>query len=857
MKRFVTTTLVIAMTVAATVAADGQSADKTVKQRAPNAAAKSSKSKVLNALGPSMVTINGRQIIVRKRNPDGSLALASPYVIRGVNWSPASQNTNTSKTDPNNAAIRRPEFGIWAATDIPLIKNMHANTVRTFIDPGLDATGMAVLDQLYDNGIMAVITVDDSNNDLTRVQQAVNFYKNHPAVIAWMVGSEWNINRYFGVASSVSDAAQRTERAAALIKSLDSNHPVMTSYGDIDINADGLRLADTQSYVNTICPSVDVWGLNIYRGSNFGTLFDQWQAITTKPMLLGEFGTDAFRSAALGAPIPGTLDGTLQAQWNQSEWNHLFNNLSANNPAKVAAGGFIFEWNDEWWKVSPPNSQQAEGFVFINSHPDDYANEEFFGIADIDRGLRSAYGAFTTAFDPAYQPPQTSTYRAISRGARAAEYDGQVGVAWFFANGAKLYQARGGGGGGRGFNVAAFDTCSGALRVPVQHFDTYVTRDSGGDGLNEMNIFLDSLPNGTLLLIAVADEAGLDDFPPNQCVHLSNAYIESFYLKLEALGSQQIRSYCYQDSYVLIAVKGEGVARAEQLSSGGEASGQATQSRSFSISPAGQSFLHDGGSGNVQITTGASCNWSATSSASWITINSSTSGAGNGVLNYSVDVDPDSGFRSGTITISDQTFSVIQSAATTALRIDSVIQREGRASGGQEIKLSGSFAGLSTVTMGGAPASWVYTNGGDTSSITVTTPAHAVGVVQIDLAPASGSGFSKANAFDFLPTVFTDDILMVGETTAKAQHIMELRQAIDTLRALAGLGAAPWTDIMLPLNLVVIKAVHIQELRDYFDDAATRLGFASQPYSEPVTAGIVIRKNHIDELRQRIRQIAG
>jgi hypothetical protein len=196
--------------------------------------------------GPSLVSVNGRQLVVRKRNPDGTLAPAAPYLIRGVAWSPAGRNTNTSTSDPNNAAVRRPEFGIWAGTDIPLIRDMHVNTVRTFIDTGLDATGTSVLDQLYSNGIMVVMTVDDSINNLTRVQQAVTFYKDHPAVLAWMLGSEWNINRYFGVASSVANAAQRTETAAALIKSLDANHPVMTSYGDIDINDPGRRLADTQ-----------------------------------------------------------------------------------------------------------------------------------------------------------------------------------------------------------------------------------------------------------------------------------------------------------------------------------------------------------------------------------------------------------------------------------------------------------------------------------------------------------------------------------------------------------------------------------------------------------------------------------
>jgi len=182
----------------------------------------------------------------------------------------------------------------------------------------------------------------------------------------------------------------------------------------------------------------------------------------------------------------------------------------------------------------------------------------------------------------------------------------------------------------------------------------------------------------------------------------------------------------------------------------------------------------------------------------------------------------------------------------------------GRTSGGQQIILTGSFAGLSTVTMGGASASFVYTNGSnDTTKITVTTPPHAVGAVDILLTPNSGSTLTKTNAFAYLPTVFTDDTIMVGQTTVKAQHIIELRQAVDAMRAVAGLSGAPWNDPGLTVG-DPIRAVHITDLRTFLDDAATRLGFATSPYTDPgLTAGFVIKRIHIEELRQHIRTIAG
>jgi hypothetical protein len=359
--------------------------------------------------GPSIVHVAGHQLIIQKRNPDGTLAASQPYAIRGVVWSPASKDTNTSTSDPNNATARRPEFAKWAATDVPLMAGMNANTIRLYIDPGFDATmgpsGLQVLDQLYARGIMVIMTVDDAINNTSRITSAVSYYKNHPAVLMWMLGNEWNINRYYGVANSVLDAAQRTESAAALIKSLDANHPVSTSYGDIDIDGDGLRLADTQHYVNDVVPSVDVWGLNIYRGSSFSTLFSQWSSISTKPMFLGEFGTDAFfSSCARSNPPDGALDERTQEEWDLSLWNEVMVNLSATDPSNVALGGTVFEFSDEWWKVQPWGSQQTSGFPFVNGHPDDFANEEYFGVADIDRNPRAAYYGLRRAF-AAGSPP--------------------------------------------------------------------------------------------------------------------------------------------------------------------------------------------------------------------------------------------------------------------------------------------------------------------------------------------------------------------------------------------------------------------------------------------------------------------
>lgn len=515
--------------------------------------------------GPSIVSVSGRQLLVRKRNLNGTLAPQVVYTIRGVDYSPASRATNTSNTDPNNANIRRLEFGTWYPTDIPLLKAMKVNTVRLFIDPGFDNSlgpvGRLMLDEFYRNDIMVIMTVDDAINNTTRAQQVVNYYKDHPAILMWSLGSEWNINRYFGVASSVLNAAQRTQTAAALIEPLDANHPLATSYGEIDINATGLRLADTQNYVNNICPSVDIWSLNIYRpkGLTFRDLFNQWISISTKPMFLGEFGVDAFHATSLTNPNPpGAVNEAEQAQWDVELWDDIVRNLSAVNPAKAALGGTVFAWNDEWWKVQFTAGSQESGGWFSGGFPDGMGNEEYFGIVDIDRATRQVHGALTAAFDPAYVPPPiTMSFSAFSAGWSFGN------IASFSRDGGSFYSKFGGGGGGRGFNVAVIDPGTGAIIDAGRNFDTYITRHTGTD-MNNMIAYLNGIPNGRLVLLAVADDSGLNQ--ENSCIKLPYAWTESGMQALEALGSTQIRNVCFRHSWAMVTVKGAGPARDEQRS---------------------------------------------------------------------------------------------------------------------------------------------------------------------------------------------------------------------------------------------------------------------------------------------------
>jgi hypothetical protein len=117
------------------------------------------------------------------------------------------------------------------------------------------------------------------------------------------------------------------------------------------------------------------------------------------------------------------------------------------------------------------------------------------------------------------------------------------------------------------------------------------------------------------------------------------------------------------------------------------------------------------------------------------------------------------------------------------------------------------------------------------------------------------SGYSNADLATMI--IFAEDPLVQGLSTVKAQHFDQLRQAVNAVRAAAGLSVASWTDPSL-LG-VVIRAVHLQELRDRLSPALTMLGFSAPSYTDTtLTVGsTLVKKVHIQELRDYVKRRPG
>ncbi|MBL8217219.1 MAG: BACON domain-containing protein [Bryobacterales bacterium] len=83
----------------------------------------------------------------------------------------------------------------------------------------------------------------------------------------------------------------------------------------------------------------------------------------------------------------------------------------------------------------------------------------------------------------------------------------------------------------------------------------------------------------------------------------------------------------------------------------------------YSLSLPGGAGSASAATGSFTVTTASSCTWSAVSNASWITVTSGNTGTGSGTVNFSVQANTTTADRTGTITVGNQVFTVVQYGA--------------------------------------------------------------------------------------------------------------------------------------------------------------------------------------------------
>jgi hypothetical protein len=314
-----------------------------------------------------------------------------PFVVNGMAYNPMSIGENWQ------AAWRdRPDRYL---VDFPLIAATGANAVRLYA-PVLTT---AMLDAAWSAGLYVIPNFGVNPDQLAcdagrtfmqdRMRETVLDWKDHPAILFWLVGNEVNIN--LGSTDLCVDWFPQLDALAQTAHAVDSSHPVGTANAGVaDICVPGCS-------DDTSLPNVDLWGTQVYRGcQGLDTTFTDYLAKTdcARPLIVTEFGVDAWDSR------DPAEDQDMQATCLGDQLDDADQALAVRTPGGVSSGQVVFSWADEWWKAEcdlPAEWNEHDTCTsFENFAYDDVAtNEEWWGVVGLSsvvgeedvRILRTAY----------------------------------------------------------------------------------------------------------------------------------------------------------------------------------------------------------------------------------------------------------------------------------------------------------------------------------------------------------------------------------------------------------------------------------------------------------------------------------
>ena len=308
----------------------------------------SCKSKIIK----NTVTISERNILVNNAN----------YKIKGICYNPV----------PKGSDVRSFES---LSQDLALMVEAGINTIRVY-SPIDD---VVVLDQIAASNIKVIIGFGYNQNGFFDILSGsfinyVNTYKNHKAILFWELGNEYNYHpEWFD--NDINNWYKALNNAADLIHKTDTNHPVATAHGELP-SLEAISL----------CPNIDVWGLNVYRWDNPESIFNQWENLSKKPMYLSEAGADSYMTISKENYQQGVNQKT-QADATKNILKSIFDN------DKICVGVTLFSFNDELWKAGNNNQYDAGGWAPNSSGVpyDGTPNEEYWGIVDVDRNKKETF----------------------------------------------------------------------------------------------------------------------------------------------------------------------------------------------------------------------------------------------------------------------------------------------------------------------------------------------------------------------------------------------------------------------------------------------------------------------------------
>lgn len=451
---------------------------------------------------------------VREVRIDGTLGPWTPYEIRGIDvgYTPAGVFPWTA----NPPLLEDPGFH-------PVLDKLKAagvNTLRMYFLPSSGPGPRDTLDLCYLMGFKVLFALDASligtAQGVTDLTASVQAYGDHPAVLGFALGNEWNLNMGHGAA--VARAAD-VQTLATTLKGLDPNRAVISSlacspHNDLFRPQSGTTTAGA---IVAVATDVDLWGMNLYRAGSFHPFFHLWpEATNDAPYAIFEWGCDTWDMNA------GATDQAMQAQ--ETAW-HLdeARRVAVGQPAY--SGTFLFASVDEWWKNPNANNspavQEPDGFFttvtlasptspFITldflAEYDGHRSEEHFGVLELP-GLaeKQVYATLADTFLNRTTPRPDLDLEILSAGWLGPQGGLDHGFWGIRVNGNDAYFAEGGDE-ARGLSIVEFDRSTGSISQ-IAHFDTYAAIEFGTTAITDAINHINALPSGALVAMAVADTA--------------------------------------------------------------------------------------------------------------------------------------------------------------------------------------------------------------------------------------------------------------------------------------------------------------------------------------------------------------
>jgi len=350
----------------------------------------------------------------------------APLQIKGIAYSPVPMGESVHVEGGPQGDYFTPDYAYIWSRDLPAIAAAGFNTLRLYgWTEGVDHS--AFLDACSANGLKVLLTYyvaplkADAVFDAAAQKQVtdkfateVARYGDHPAILMWSFGNELN-----GVWMNYKSVFDRMQCAGAWVAQGCENkvpeasgpgspcfvpttcmyeamftffndalvaakkhttRPMTVALADVDYLISGNPATDKIPRFQAKLPQMDIFAIQLYRGGTFGSFFSDFAAESSKPLLIAEYGVDAFNDACgwkenefvqpcqnyfnqpnapggadasesfVGCKDPASASDPCQFPGvkTQAEWDTKLTNEVLAAPSNV--GGVVMSWHDENWK---------------------------------------------------------------------------------------------------------------------------------------------------------------------------------------------------------------------------------------------------------------------------------------------------------------------------------------------------------------------------------------------------------------------------------------------------------------------------------------------------------------------------